>query len=52
MRIFEHLRNEGCENMGDRPGWKKPDQSVEVDWKVYHQRSMSEILAWGERFKK
>lgn len=48
MRILGHLRDEGCENMGDRPGSKKPDQSVEVDWKVYHQRRVSKILVPGE----
>ena len=47
MRILGHLRDEGCENMGDRPGWNNPDQSVEVDWKVYHQRRLSEILVRG-----
>lgn len=32
MRILVDLKDEeGCENMGDRPGWKKPDRSVEVD---------------------
>jgi hypothetical protein len=47
MKILGYLRYESYENMGDRPGWKNPDQSVEVDWKVYHQRRVSEILVPG-----
>ena len=50
MRIFWHLMDEGCVSMGDRPGWRKPDLSVEVGLKAYHQRRemISAILVWGE----
>lgn len=47
-KIFEHLRDEGYENMGDRPWWKESDQTVEVGWKAYHQRRVSAILVWSD----